>query len=278
MSNNSLTEIIEQAMSGEGVKNEESSTETSTSTETAQSKEQTEEPVVEPAKTETPQEPKKEDFSEEELATAKNLFKALKNPDTAKVTIDFLAQSLGLTGTETKQEIREVKKSIVQTLEESLGEELAFLGPKLAPVLEKFISDAVEEKIKPIRQAQELTQDEKLQDESSAVITSIAKEFFDSAEIPSEIESRMSDLMDKFQPSAKMTPKDYISSIFHMVAGEKGLVKKTPSIKDTAQRITKAINSPIGKLAKSGSETIVPGSKKMTLNESIAHAIQAQEG
>lgn len=230
----------------------------------------------EPEKTET-KESNEGDLTPDEQAAARNLFRALKNPESAKATIGMLADSIGLSGKETPKQIETIKDSMVDILKESLGPDFEFLADKLAPGIKRLLTQEREEqakelevRTKDIRDNIAKTEQEKLQAEADITISSLANKYFGTDALPKDVEAQMSILMDKFQPSGKMQPKDYVESIFHMVAGQRGI---TPTTKDTRERIRSASTNVPSKLNSMGAPNQI--GEKLPTKMSLTQAIEA---
>lgn len=104
-----------------------------------------------------------EDLSAEELNQAKSLFKLLNNKDTALSTLETLVKASGLDLTKaTVAEKKEVAKTIKDIVKDGLGDEYQFLNERLADVIEKAVSQLVDEKTKDIREGRENDKVERL--------------------------------------------------------------------------------------------------------------------
>ncbi len=92
--------------------------------------------------TETPVEPEGESVTgiSDSPSPEMQLLQALKNPALAPAALAELAKLSGV-----KPETGQSAKSIAQEIQEGLGEDFAFLGEKLAPLLEKVIKRGIEE-------------------------------------------------------------------------------------------------------------------------------------
>lgn len=225
-----------------------------------------EETKVEPAK------PTADELTGDDLVAARNLFRALKNPETAKTTIKLLADSIGLTGQETKIEKQVVVKTMLELFKEQLGPDLEFMAEKLLPVMEKMVDAKLEPSLKPFRDNIEQTEQAQLVSEADKTISDLSTKFFGTGTLPADFESDMSALMDKISPSKSMGAKEYVENIFYMVAGRRGV---TPTSKTISERVAKAVNNaPANLTSTSGiaANEIPNSNKKMSLNESIAAA------
>src|SRR6266853_1380953 len=177
--------------------------------------------IKEPDKEET----KESELRDDEVAFAKNLYKALNNsdPNVQIKTLKLLANAanMDLKEIETKKDIKEAEKDLVALLKEGLGE-FDFLAEKLGPVLERALKSYVAKETEPIKQAQQLIKDEKLRDEVSSAIDKAFGEYTNATEVKDEVIQ----LMDNFKPSAKMAHKDYFRSLIILAASNKGITLK----------------------------------------------------
>ena len=177
--------------------------------------------IKEPDKEET----KESELRDDEVAFAKNLYKALNNsdPNVQLKTLKLLANAanMDLKEIETKKDIKEAEKDLVALLKEGLGE-FDFLAEKLGPVLERALKSYVAKETEPIKQAQQLIEDEKLRDEVSSAVDKAFGEYTNATEVKDEVIQ----LMDNFKPSAKMAHKDYFRSLIILAASNKGITLK----------------------------------------------------
>lgn len=205
-------------------------------------KEPDKEPTSEPNKEPTTDEPEKEpDLKEEEVAFAKNLYKALNNPDpqVQLKTLKLLANAanMDLKEIETKKDIKEAEKDLVALLKEGLGE-FDFLAEKLGPVLEKALKSYVAKETEPLKLAQQAAKEEKLRDEVSSAVDKAFSEYTNATEVKDEVIK----LMDNFKPSAKMAHKDYFRSLIILAASNKGVTLKLAN-----SQVTQDTNAKIDK-------------------------------
>src|SRR6267154_400202 len=165
---------------------------------------------------------KESELRDDEVAFAKNLYKALNNsdPNVQLKTLKLLANAanMDLKEIETKKDIKEAEKDLVALLKEGLGE-FDFLAEKLGPVLERALKSYVAKETEPIKQAQQLIEDEKLRDEVSSAVDKAFGEYTNATEVKDEVIQ----LMDNFKPSAKMAHKDYFRSLIILAASNKGI-------------------------------------------------------
>lgn len=239
-------------------------------------------PATEETKAETKQEEKTEEkqevvadgLTEVEQEQARQLFLALKNPEQAATVVAFLAQQAGYTKVETKQEAAEVKDDIVSVLKEKLGPDLDYLAEKLGPAIDKLVDDKLKANTADLRQKFEETEKEKLSGQVDVVMKELAKSQFSKDELPEDIVSEMNRLMDKIDPKADMTPKEYIEFLYYSVAGRKG-IRAVDTAKD--DKIKKNRTDASSRLASEGAKQPISGNdaaKFTTLHQAIAAAVE----
>lgn len=233
---------------------------------------------VEDKVVETKVEDKKEDKSKEEeelTLQGRQLMMALKDPEKAGIVIKFLAEQAGYSKVETKVEAREVKDELLETLKESLGSEFDFLSEKLAPAISKIVDAQLAKNTKDIREDIENRRLQETQNQADTALKTLSKDFFGKDEIPDDVATTISSLMDKYPPNAKMTVQDYVKDMFGMAVASKGLTKVT----STSDRVDRNRNDAASRLAASEgvrepSGTVVNSNKPMTLDAAVKAAIE----
>jgi len=233
-----------------------------------------EEEVKEPEKKPEKEPEKKSDedeMSQEDRLQAKQLYLALKDPEKAGEIIKFLAEKSGYQRIETKQEVKEAKDEVTESLKKSLGPDFDFLADKLAPAIKEILEAKLTEHNKDIRTNFEKLEEEKLKGQANLKMNSLAKEFFAADTLPDDILTDMTKAMDRMNPSKDMTVEEYVEEVFYSVIGRKGITKSTKTKED---KIKRNVNDVPSRIASSGiREPETPEShKKMTLKESIAAA------
>jgi len=216
-----------------------------------------------------------EELAEEQLAEAKKLYKALMDPNQRVAIIAELAQRTGILREppETKQEVREAKKSIQDIIKEALPE-FPGLADKLGTAIEKALEQERESHQEEMQQVH-LTQ---LENQVSSSISRLRKQTGGES---AKFEKRMADLSQQLIMGPDMTIDQYVASLYAVAsAGSKTSVTKA----QLADKIRKNANNAPDRL-KSTTGPGSPGkfdkipSKKMSLGESVNWAIQeAQKG
>jgi hypothetical protein len=190
------------------------------------------------------------------------LISLLQNPQTRSSVIAALAQDVGLQVTAGKTE-KAVIKSVTDELKEALGDEWAFLGAKIGPLLEKRL-----EKERETFQSEFQKQTQKQVEADSEKATT---EFFKDNPEAKKFEQRMVKLMDKFPPSEKVQPYEYLEAIY-AIAVNSGKGRMATKLAEKAQeRVEK--NSKDAKVeGLSNDSQIKQGSKAMSLKEAVQAA------
>jgi hypothetical protein len=239
--------------------------------ETKETKEEVKEPVVK----EDVKEEKVEvdEMSAEDQIQAKQLFQALKDPEKAAIVIKFLAEQNGYNKIETKQEVKEAKDEVVESLKKSLGPDFDFLADKLAPAIKEILDAKLKESNQDIRATFEQAEETRLKGQADTAMSKIAQEFFQADAIPDDILSDMNKMMDRINPTKDMSVPEYIEEVFYSVVGRKGLTKNTKTKEDTIKKNRDDVPSRLTSRGTKEPET-PESSKKMSLNEAIDAAAE----
>jgi hypothetical protein len=216
------------------------------------------------------------DLSDEEIANAKNLFKALKDPNQAPQLVKFLAEQAGYVKPETKVEAREQAKDIITKLKESAGEELGFLIDKIGPVIKEELESQVNSVRNELRADQVNRENAKIVEDTKVAIKDLATKYYDKPEFPNDVYKDMTGLMDKLKPSENMSPAEYIEMLYFTVAGKKG-ISLNPKQSRRVERNRDDVPSRIASQRGVKTAEVPPIPKKMDLNESIRTAIEQIE-
>lgn len=213
-----------------------------------------------------------EELTPEQRKQAKNLFKLLQDPNSARITIQALASQAGLI--ETKKEAAEVKKDILSVLKEEMGEEYGNLPDKLARSLEKIVEAAVAEKIAPSQAKLAEIEGKTFENEVDSAMRRLNKETDGAA---SKLESDILQLMDQYLPGKDpetgktVSVYKYLKGLHEIAsAGQKNRQIK----KKIADKIQENAND-MSRLRSSGaSDERVRSSEKLTLDQIIAKNAQ----
>ena len=200
-----------------------------------------------------------DDLSPEEIELAKGMMRALKDPTQAPAVIDYFAKQGGYTKAEvkelketltegTKEEKKEAQDEIVALFTDQFGEEFA---AKLAPAIKKAIAKGVESETKTIKESFQQTELSRLEAESSKVLDSIATKFYgDGKDIPQDVASEMSKLMDIYPITKSQTQNDWLSDIHALAAAKKGgSLKPVEKVRSDDNRVERSKNDPTAKFS-----------------------------
>lgn len=209
-------------------------------------------------------------LTEKEQQTAKDLFLSLKDPATSKIVLKAMVEAAGLKldGTETKEEIKEVKKSVEDVLKEGLGEEYDFLVEKLGPALKKIINDAVDEKTADLRKTTAETERERYEVKVEKAFTALDTKYGDTK----EFHDSMLKLMDDMPPSPNLPIDKYFENLYLIVSGGK---KSETVAKKAADKLAANRKDAPSRIASEGK--VEPGATDSTPKKrlSISEAIKA---
>lgn len=234
--------------------------ETTETTETTE----TETPETETEETsETESESSGDELDPEQLAEAQNLYKALRNPQTAGPLVAALAQQAGLhlSAHPTEREEKKVTKGILDLVQEEFGDEYKFLAPKFAKALEKAFdlhTQTQEAKFEEVRAQQ-------VENQVDVAFGKLARETKGDSK---KLESRMVALSGEI-PIGNQNVEKYVRRLYAIAASE----NQKPSTRQMTDRILRNATDAPGRLkgAQGGQETAVPG-KKMSLTDAVKWA------
>jgi hypothetical protein len=241
--------------------------------------------VEEKPKEEKPKvETKTKEQEDEEKSIAeqgKELMKALRDPAKAPIVIKFLAESAGYKKDEviptTKAEVKALRDDILDDLKEGLGEEFNIVAERLAPALEKILNKQLEKSQQDIRAKMLEQEQEKLQNQSATVLTTLSQDFFGEPDIPDNVQKAMSSFMDRVSPSPGSSIRDYIEDAFHYSIGKLGLQKTDSKTKARTERARTDASSHLASERAPSESTLKASPKPMTRQEAIEAAIKAVE-
>ncbi len=187
---------------------------------------------------------KGDDLSDDELKEAQVLYKALKNPAQAKAVAAALAEQYGVrVGVpETKAEVKEAKRDILTRVKDALGQEYAFMAPKLGAALEAALEVEREERSGEISQLQM----QNLITETDTILKTLARETKGESR---KLEAKMTALMDEFHPAPGMSTDKYIRGIYKMASSE---TAKAAGKKEVTNKIAKNAKDLPGRLNAGG--------------------------
>lgn len=222
---------------------------------------------------ESEEEPEEGDgLSDEEIKESRKLYKALKDPASAKAVTTALAQQYGMTVgvPETKAEVKEAKKTIQEKVRAALGPEYAFLSEKIGNALESSLEDLREEN-ESVRV--ELQQKEVVRETNEALekLNRVTKGE------SKKLEGKISALMINFPPSGKIGAFEYLEGIYKMASADISKQKAKSEVRDKINKNAKDVSSRLAGKGVGGSETIsdVPVPKTKGVKAAVLAAMES---
>lgn len=217
-----------------------------------------------------------EDEQQREIAAGLELIKALKDPQSRREMIQYLAKESGFNLSEaTPKEKKLFEKSLSEVLKETLVDEYALLPEKFADTLEEIISAKVNERLKPIETellaAKEKAHKDSLQAELDWAYTNL-NGF-------KKHENAILAKMQKLYKSPDASVRDYLTDLYNVVVPveERGKnVKSTtsPSQTERTDRLKLQTGGSGKQVAKAPSKTPAPANK--SLDEALEAALDQQ--
>lgn len=221
-----------------------------------------------------------------DMENGKMLMRALRDPNQAPQIIDWLARQAGYTKQEIqniqgRQEIKELTGDINSILERNLGEEFKFLAPKLGPAIKESIEAMMlqnnQNDTADLRARLEKQEFRDIQAETTQAHNSLAKEWFGSDDMPTNVVKAMSQAMDEFPPTdPNMSPDRYYRKIFSLVVGDLGLTKRG---RGNSERILRNQSDYVARNLSSQSRGVTPtvdGSnpRRLSIKDAVALAME----
>ena len=218
-------------------------------------------------------EEKKEDdeLNEDEQRYAKDIFKALKDPDKAKILIKSLAESAGLLtekSIDKKDDKKDAEDKILTYLKESLGEDFAPFAEKLGPGLKKAVAELISEHTKDIRDDIAAKHDKEVADEVDAAFEKLYKNYEDAKDLKDEITK----LMDTISPGKGTSAYDYFETLYLKAVHSKS---KSETNKKAEDKVKKARSDASSRL--SSERNRASDSKELAKPMDLKAAIKAAE-
>lgn len=232
--------------------------------------EETVEPSVEETEEETSEEEETEPSDEldaESIDEAKRLYKALKDPTAARTVVAALAAQMGLMqgeAPETKKEVKEQKKTILDKFKEHLGSTYPMLAEPIAKAVEAVLEEERAERQTSVAQLEQVN----LQREIDDVLASLARETNNESR---KLEAKMVAKMKDLQPGPNQSVDAYLRDIFKVVGG-KTTIKPSREITERIRRNANDVSSRISSTATPRQDDNAPRGK-LSLNDSIKWAV-----
>ncbi len=238
---------------------------------------ETPEPVAEEVVEETSEveetTPSEEEFSDEQLAESKTLYKALKGPQ-ANAIIAALAAQAGLlpkVGDQslTKSETASAKREIRDIVKDALGPEYIFLQDKIGKIFDEVAAQQREETQEQFKALQ-------LADTERQVVTATEKLAIETKGESKKFETRMAQLSEEI-PIGDMNVKTYLQRLYAIATSER---KASPQkIADQIRKNANDIPNRVRSTAAPIREGIEIPQGKMSIDKAVEWAVgQLQQG
>lgn len=219
---------------------------------------------------ESDDEPEVEEFTAEQLAHAKQLYKRLSNPSTSVATIQHMVKQAGFTLAEAQgasvSEKKEIVFDILEVFKEELGDDFDLLsGAKLAQAMSKVLDFKVSEALKPLQtKLDQAENDSRKKDVDKALDWA-----YSNLEGFKTNESLIAEKMQSYPFTGKTSYNTYLSEM-HALATSGAATKRTERAKTNAGNDVKA--------SKSVRPSATTPSKAMSLDEAIELAFASVKG
>lgn len=203
---------------------------------------------------------------EAELEQAKQLYKALKNPASAKMVIKAMAEQAGLLSVEggTKEEKKEAKKAIASIFKEHLGEKFGFMADEFGAAIEKVFEHYDSEQSAKFNKFE--------QDKVKNTLDAAVEKLYATHEDASKYEDRIFELMDEISAGEKTTPEAYLKRLYQIAkseATEKSTkFKIADKIKNNSEDATTRLSSSSSREEKTNSKP-----KMLDLDDALEAAV-----
>jgi len=207
------------------------------------------------------------DDEKQEQTSALSLYRALKDPRTAKSILTVLAQehNISFGPKDTPQEKQEKVSSLRDVIKEELGDEYQFLAGKLGNVMEKVLAN--ERKLNSAQLAE--ISNRQAEREADEAFTWLAATYTDANEYESEIAA----LIERTPMPRGISAKEHLEELY-AIAKHRGTKVKTA--KALAGKITRNSSDPDTKLnGKRPTDTGVKARPAESLDDAIARAMES---
>ncbi len=188
-----------------------------------------------------------------------NLWALLKNPKTAKSVIQSLAEEAGLLGD--KKTDKQIKNSVIETLEEELGDDFKFLGPRIGKALERILAQRDEKTEERFREHGQ----KEIQRETDSAVEKIKGEFKDF----SLFENKIVKLMKEIAPSNNLSQYSYLKRLYTLAKAE-----SSSSTRGTETKKRDGVLSKLNSKPPVGGEHKEPSSRPLSRRAAIEEAFE----
>lgn len=261
MSNEAINEAVSKAAAEQGIKDD---------PERADSSGDNTEEIIEEAKASATEEKEEESSDEqsvvdEETKTALEFWEKLKGPEGPKL-IELMARRAGLLQAETKQEKKEVVRTVIDELLEDTPPEYHELVKVLGPALTKLVDGKVGKARQEIHEIIAQQQAEVFQNEYTKYVNEV--------KLTDAEADELNKLTDKYppNPNAKVSLKDYLDPLLSIVRNE---AAKKQQLKDTKLKQKANLQNRAGNIkGEASEETLSQNKKAVTAKEAVEMALR----
>jgi len=228
--------------------------------------EETTEEETEEAEEESDEKDSESDLDDTEIAESKNLYRALKNPQSRVAVLEHLAKQAGIDLTvEKKSEVAEAKKDIKSILKKHVGEKYEFLADMIGPAIDEIISQNNQELNSKFTKLHTSATEDKVQ----SALDKLASETKGESK---KFHSQMIQAMEDFRPGPNISIDKYIRGLYQQVSGSARAKTTAKQIADRINRNANDVPSRLsGKQSTKGKDT---PKGPMSLRDSINSAFE----
>lgn len=156
--------------------------------------------------------------SQEDITNALNLYKALNDPTEGPRLLRMLASEAGIDKDSTKEEVKQVEKTIKELVKEGIGPEYQFFADKLGNTLETVINNIVDKKVNEVKE--NLAQRDR-KELGTTIDNALSTCFNQYEEVPLKVQEKFNSLIDEMPPvPGKTNPLAYFNRLIKIAAEE----------------------------------------------------------
>lgn len=217
--------------------------------------------------TETKQPTAEETARNEKLDKAIRLYEALEDPNVGPGVLRTLAEKAGILGTQEGKTEKQITKSVVEVLKESLGTEYEFLADRLAHGIDLIVKQTVAEQIKPVQ----TRTDEAIERAVKAEVDATFEKFHSAHKDAKDYDKEMTELSKRLPYTGDYPMEEYLENLYKIVTTDK---KEAKVIKTTVDKINKNAQELRDSSTEVQETRVKTGSKLPSLNEAVAAAFR----
>jgi hypothetical protein len=201
-----------------------------------------------------------------ETEKALNVYKMLNDPNTAPAVIKMLAEQIGLVGEKVEKKEAPQAPSPADILTQALGEEYAFLAPKLAAGLDAY-TKAV---ITPLEQRIQQNSIAAEYDKAVNKLNSDTKGEF------AKMDSQISALMDEIKPAPGVSVEKYLNNLYLIAKNSSPASTPAPQVQKVVERMTQNAQERLPSPSAATENRVVKGPALPSLDDAIAAALRGE--